>query len=61
MNDVMQPIGGNKMLELKAEIADLKKLLKETDDPDKQKAIRSTINDKQMNYNILADRLRMRG
>ena len=35
MTDFMEPVAGNKMVELRAEINDLKALLAKADDPDK--------------------------
>lgn len=60
MKDFIAPVAGNKMLDLKREIKDLRDLLTETDDPEKQKRIRKTIMEKETHYNILADRARIR-
>lgn len=59
MRDMMTPVSGNKMLELKAEIHDLREQLKATDDPEKIKAIKKLISEKDTYYNILADKARM--
>lgn len=59
MDDIFRPITGNKMLELKQEIHDLRQLLAKTDDPDKIKALKRAIADKETHYNILADRARL--
>ena len=59
MQDIFKPITGNKMLELKQEINDLRKILAQTDDPDKIKALKKTISEKETYYNILADRARL--
>lgn len=58
MSDIMQAVSGNKMLELKSEIADLKQLLAKEDDPAKIKALKKTINEKRTYYEILADKAR---
>ncbi len=58
MSDLMTPVSGNKMLELKAEIKDLREQLKKTDDPDKIKEIKKLISEKDTYYNILADKAR---
>jgi rubrerythrin len=59
MQDILKPITGNKMLELKMEIKELREILAQTDDPEKIKAIKRAISDKQTHYNILADRARL--
>ena len=59
MQDILKPITGNKMLELKQEIKELRELLAQTDDPEKIKTLKRTIADKQTHYNILADRARL--
>ena len=59
MGDILKPITGNKMLELKQEIHDLRQLLAKTDDPDKIKVLKKTISEKETYYNILADRARL--
>lgn len=59
MQDFMEPLAGNKMYELKAEINDLRKLLAKEDDPDKIQRLKKTIAEKEMYYNILADKVRL--
>ena len=59
MQDILKPITGNKMLELKQEIKELREILAQTDDPEKIKTIKRAIADKQTHYNILADRARL--
>ena len=59
MQDIFKPITGNKMLELRQEINDLRKILANTDDPDKIKVLKKTISEKETYYNILADRARL--
>lgn len=59
MDDILKPITGNKMLELKQEIKELRELLAQTDDPEKIKTLKRAISDKQTHYNILADRARL--
>lgn len=61
MEDILHPITGNKMLSLKEEIYDLRKLLQKADDPGKIQTIKRLIAEKETYYNILADRSRMRG
>ena len=59
MQDILKPVTGNKMLELKQEIRDLRQILAQTDDPDKIKVLKKTISEKETYYNILADRARL--
>ncbi|MCI2098656.1 MAG: hypothetical protein LKJ97_04120 [Succiniclasticum sp.] len=59
MQDFMEPLAGNKMYELKAEINDLRKLLAKEDDPDKIQRLKKTIAEKETYYNILADKVRL--
>lgn len=59
MQDFMEPLAGNKMYELKAEINDLRKLLDKEDDPDKIQRLKKTIAEKETYYNILADKVRL--
>ena len=59
MQDFMEPLAGNKMYELKAEINDLRKLLAKEDDPDKIQRLNKTIAEKETYYNILADKVRL--
>lgn len=61
MGDFMQAVSGNKMLDLKREIHDLRRLLAGTDDPEKMKALKKTISEKETYYNILADKARLQG
>lgn len=58
MEDILGSVAGNKMGQLRQEIADLKKILAKTDDPDKISTIKKEINEKETYYNILADRAR---
>ena len=58
MEDISGSGAGNKMGQLKQEIADLRKILAKTDDPDKFATIKKEINEKETYYNILADRAR---
>lgn len=58
MSDFVTPVSGNKMLELKREINDLRELLKKEDDPEKIKELKKTISEKDTYYNILADKAR---
>lgn len=59
MTDVLGEVAGNKMLQLKHELVELRKRLLECDDEDIKKKIRSEIIEKETYYNILADRNRM--
>lgn len=58
MEDILGSVAGNKMGQLRQEIADLRKILAKIDDPDKIAAIKKEINEKETYYNILADRAR---
>jgi len=58
--DIIGSMAGNKMGQLKQEIVDLKALLKKQDDEDKIKELKKLIMEKETNYNILAERARMR-
>jgi predicted nucleotidyltransferase len=58
--DIIGSMAGNKMGQLKQEIIDLKALLKKQDDEDKIKELKKLIMEKETNYNILAERARMR-
>ncbi|MDY6029030.1 MAG: hypothetical protein SPI71_02045 [Acidaminococcaceae bacterium] len=59
MSDIVESIAGNKMLQLKQDIAYLRKLLAETADADAIKSIRRELMEKETHYNILADRQRI--
>ncbi|MCQ2381525.1 MAG: hypothetical protein MJ032_04190 [Acidaminococcaceae bacterium] len=59
MTDVLGEVAGNKMLQLKHELVELRQRLLECDDEDIKKKIRSDIIEKETYYNILADRNRM--
>ncbi len=59
MADMLESLAGNKMLMLKQEIAALRERLAEVQDEDAKKAIRRELMDKEIYYNILADRQRM--
>lgn len=58
--DIISSVAGNKMGQIKQEIIDLKALLKKQDDEDKIKELKKLIMEKETNYNILAERARMR-
>lgn len=58
--DIIGSMAGNKMGQLKQELIDLKALLKKQDDEDKIKELKKLIMEKETNYNILAERARMR-
>lgn len=59
MADFMNPVSGNKMMELRQEIKDLRASLKTMDDPEQIKATKKLIMEKETYYNILADKQRM--
>ncbi len=59
MADFMKPVSGNKMMELRQEINDLRASLKTMDDPEQIKAAKKLIMEKETYYNILADKQRM--
>lgn len=59
MADFMNPVSGNKMMELRQEINDLRASLKTMDDPEQIKAVKKRIMEKETYYNILADKQRM--
>ena len=59
MADMLESLAGNKMLMLKQEIAALRERLAEVQEEDAKKAIRRELMDKEIYYNILADRQRM--
>lgn len=59
MQDFIEPVAGNKMVELRSEINDLRKLLAKEDDPDKIQHLKKTIAEKETYYNILADKVRL--
>ena len=59
MADMLESLAGNKMLMLKQEIAALRERLAEVQAEDAKKAIRRELMDKEIYYNILADRQRM--
>lgn len=59
MADFMNPVSGNKMMELRQEINDLRASLKTMDDPEQIKAVKKLIMEKETYYNILADKQRM--
>ena len=61
MEDILGSVAGNKMGQLKQEIADLRKILAKTDDPDKIATIKKEIGEKETYYNVLADRRRING
>lgn len=60
MSDFMKPIAGNKMVDLRMEINDLRELLAKQEDEAKKEQIRKTIREKETYYNILADQQRIR-
>lgn len=59
MSDMIGNISGNKMLQLKQDIAALRELLANSPDEDIKKRIRSEIMEKETYYNILAERQRL--
>lgn len=59
MGDIFTEVAGNKMLQLKQELAELRNRLTEITDENIKKKIRSEIMEKETYYNILADRNRL--
>lgn len=55
----MTELSGNQMAVLKQEIAELRERLAEVTDEEVKKMIRREIMNKETNYNILADRMRL--
>lgn len=54
----MQPISSTRMLELKKEIADIKRSLKKCNDDKEIRKLKKRLSEKQTHYNILAEKLR---
>lgn len=59
MSDIIEGVAGNKMLQLRQDIAELRKRLAECDSEDGRRAIRKEIMNKETYYNVLADRQRI--
>lgn len=59
MADIMTELSGSQMAVLKQEIAELRERLAEVTDEEVKKMIRREIMNKETNYNILADRMRL--
>lgn len=59
MTDITEAMAGNKMLQLKQDLKQLRERLAECTDEDAKKAIRKEIMEKETYYNILADRQRI--
>lgn len=59
MSDAINNISGNKMLQLRQEIAELRELLKKEEDAERIKGLKKAIMEKETHYNILADRQRL--
>ncbi|MCD8174634.1 MAG: hypothetical protein LUD41_01620 [Phascolarctobacterium sp.] len=56
MSDVLKSIAGNKMLQLKNEMAQLREAIKACNDEEKKKLLRREYMEAEMHYNILAER-----
>ncbi len=56
MSDVLESIAGNKMLQLKNEMAQLREAIKACNDEEKKKLLRREYMEAEMHYNILAER-----
>ena len=56
--DALSSLAGNRMGQLKSEIADLKAQLKKEFEPEKIAELKKLIREKETYYNILADRRR---
>ena len=59
MFNLMKPISGTRMLELKKEIADIKRQIKKCNDDREVRRLKRQLSEKQTFYNILADRQKM--
>ena len=59
MADIMAELSGNQMAVLKQEIVELRERMNEVTDEEVKKMIRREIMNKETNYNILADRMRL--
>ncbi len=59
MADVLESIAGNKMFQLKQDIAYLRERLASCEDEETKTLIRRELMEKQTYYNILADRQRV--
>lgn len=56
MFNLMKPISGTRMLELKKEIADIKRQIKKCNDDREVRRLKRQLSEKQTYYNILADK-----
>lgn len=59
MADVFNTVSGNKMFELRQAVQELRERLKTEEDPDVIAEIKKEIMEKETNYNILAERLKV--
>ncbi len=59
MTDLAETITGNKMLQLRLELASLRQRLREVEVEADKQAIRKLIREKETYYNILAERQRL--
>ena len=59
MADVFNTVSGNKMFELRQAVKELRERLKTEEDPDIVAEIKKEIMEKETNYNILAERLKV--
>ena len=59
MFNLMKPISGTRMLELKKEIADIKRQIKKCNDDREVRRLKRQLSEKQTYYNILADKQKM--
>ncbi len=57
--DFISKMAASKMGQLRSEIVELTERLKETSNEETSRKLRKTLQEKQVYYNILADRLRM--
>ncbi len=57
--DFISKMAASKMGQLRSEIVELTERLKETSNEETSRKLRKTIQEKQVYYNILADRLRI--
>lgn len=56
MFNLMKPISGTRMLELKKDIADIKRQIKKCNDDREVRRLKRQLSEKQTYYNILADK-----
>ena len=60
MAKFLRPISGTKMIELKKDIAELKRRIKKCNDDGELRKLKRTLAEKETYYNVLSDRLKTR-